>query len=185
MGRFTLPVYEIYKVGEELRWEPGIDIMSRFGLNLVVVPHWNNAEGGTHDTRFCYMGERRLRVLETTLPEDAFILGVDSHTALLLDLDSGTATVSGLGGVTVRAAGRSAVFGAGRIGRIEGSGPTGPGVQRSERQLRKLMGIPINDGTLLRPVDELTNVWKLSPCPSSCSTTVTRSTCAPCATWRR
>lgn len=46
---------------------------------------------------------------------------------------------------------------AGHIGRIEGSGPTGPGVQRSERNLRRLMGIPINDGTLLRPVDELTN----------------------------
>lgn len=44
---------------------------------------------------------------------------------------------------------------AGRIGRIEGGGAGGPGVQQSERQLRRLMGIPINDGTLLRPVDEL------------------------------
>ena len=37
------------------------------------------------------------------------MLGIDSHTALLLDLESGTATVEGLGGVTVRAAGRSRV----------------------------------------------------------------------------
>ena len=66
VGRFTLPVYEIYKVGEDLRWEPGIDILGRFGFNLVVVPHWNNAEGGTHDTRFCFMGEPRFRALETS-----------------------------------------------------------------------------------------------------------------------
>jgi len=45
---------------------------------------------------------------------------------------------------------------AGNIGRLEGGGVGGPGVQQSERQLRRLMGIPISDGTLLRPVDELT-----------------------------
>ncbi|MCU0871934.1 MAG: TolC family protein [Pirellulaceae bacterium] len=41
-------------------------------------------------------------------------------------------------------------------GRIVADGqPGGPGVQQTERQLRRLMGVPINDGTLLRPVDEL------------------------------
>ncbi|MGD8878300.1 MAG: hypothetical protein PVH75_11130, partial [Syntrophobacterales bacterium] len=54
VGRFTLPVYEIYKVGEELHWVEGMNILEHFGFNLVVVPHWNNAEGGTHDTRFCF-----------------------------------------------------------------------------------------------------------------------------------
>jgi len=44
---------------------------------------------------------------------------------------------------------------AGGIGRMEGGGVGGPGIQRSERHLRRLMGIPISDGTLLRPVDEL------------------------------
>ena len=39
-----------------------------------------------------------------------FILGVDSHTALVLDLDAGTASVSGLGAATVRVAGRSTRF---------------------------------------------------------------------------
>ena len=29
-----------------------------------VIPHFDNAEGGNHDTRFCYLGERRLAVLE-------------------------------------------------------------------------------------------------------------------------
>ena len=79
-----------------------------------MVPHFDNAEGGTHDTRFCYMGERRLLMLEAALPDGAFILGVDSHTALVLDLEAWTAAVSGRGGVTVRVAGRAAVFPGGR-----------------------------------------------------------------------
>jgi hypothetical protein len=56
------------------------------------------------------MGERRLRTLERQLPPGTFILGVDSHTALLLDLDRRLAAVFGLGGVTVRVDGRSTVF---------------------------------------------------------------------------
>ena len=56
------------------------------------------------------MGERRLRMLERQLPPGTFILGVDSHTALVLDLDRRTAAVSGLGGVTVRVDGRGTVF---------------------------------------------------------------------------
>ena len=84
-----------------------------------MVPHYDNAEGGNHDTRFCYMGERRLRILEGLLPADTFVLGVDSHTALVLDLDHGSASVSGLGGVTVRVDGRSAVFPSGSRMAIE------------------------------------------------------------------
>ena len=45
-----------------------MNILGRFGFNFVVIPHWNNAEGGTHDTRFCYMGESRFRKLEALLP---------------------------------------------------------------------------------------------------------------------
>ena len=71
VGRFTMPVYEIYKVGTELNWAEGMNILGRFGFNLVVIPHWNNAEGGNHDTRFCYMGEPRFRKLEALLPDDA------------------------------------------------------------------------------------------------------------------
>jgi cyanophycinase-like exopeptidase len=111
LGVVTIPVYEIYKVGEEPRWLEGLDLLgAATGLRAAVIPHYDNAEGGNHDTRFCYMGERRLRVLEQQLPPDTFVLGVDSHTALVLDLDSGVATISGLGGVTIRVDGRSAVF---------------------------------------------------------------------------
>ena len=113
LGRYTIPVYEIYKVGEAPRWLDGLDLLTPLGLPVAVVPHYDNAEGGSHDTRFCYLGERRLRVLEAALPADVFILGVDGHTALVLDLDAGAASVLGLGGVTVRKHGRSAVFPAG------------------------------------------------------------------------
>jgi cyanophycinase-like exopeptidase len=114
LGVVTIPVYEIYKVGEDPRWLSGLDLLgAATGLRAAVVPHYDNAEGGNHDTRFCYMGERRLRILEAQLPEDVFVLGVDSHTALLLDLESSTAGVVGLGGVTVRVDGRSARFAAG------------------------------------------------------------------------
>jgi cyanophycinase-like exopeptidase len=113
LGRFTIPVYEIYKVGEDPRWLPGLDLLTPLGLPVAVVPHYDNAEGGNHDTRFCYLGERRLRVLEAELPPEVFILGVDGHTALVVDLDSGRAEVLGLGVVTVRKDGRSTVFPAG------------------------------------------------------------------------
>jgi hypothetical protein len=102
VGRFTLPVYEIYKVGMDLYWENGLDILERFGFDLVVVPHWNNAEGGTHDTRFCYMGEPRFRELEGMLPRGTAVFGLDEHTACILDLASEEAHVEGIGGVTLR-----------------------------------------------------------------------------------
>jgi hypothetical protein len=110
LGAFTVPVYEIYKVGEAPRWLPGLDILGRLGLPVAVIPHYDNAEGGSHDTRFCYLGERRLATLEETLPDTHFVLGIDSHTALLLDFVAETAAVMGLGNVTVRVAGRSRVF---------------------------------------------------------------------------
>ena len=102
VGRFTLPVYEIYKVGQELHWVDGLHLLEHFGFPLVVIPHWNNAEGGNHDTRFCYMGEPRFRDLEALLPHDVSILGLDEHTACLLDLETGEARVKGIGRVTLR-----------------------------------------------------------------------------------
>jgi peptidase E len=102
LGRFTIPVYEIYKVGEEVRWVEGLNLLGRFGFPAVVIPHWNNAEGGTHDTRFCYMGEPRLRQLESLLPEGTPILGIDEHTCCILDLGERKIRIRGIGSVTLR-----------------------------------------------------------------------------------
>ena len=106
-GVVAVPVYEVYKVGEEARWIEGLDLLGPLGLHVALIPHYDNAEGGTHDTRFSYLGEERLAELEDELPDGVFVLGVDEHTALCLDLDAGTALVAGHGGVTVRARGRS------------------------------------------------------------------------------
>lgn len=110
LGISAVPVYEIYKVGEEPHWVPALDLLAAAGLSAAVIPHYDNAEGQNHDTRYCYLGEDRLRRLEDELPDGAFVLGVDEHTGLILDLGERSATVVGLGGVTVRADGRSSVF---------------------------------------------------------------------------
>ncbi|MGI8684546.1 MAG: CysS/YqeB C-terminal domain-containing protein [Acidimicrobiales bacterium] len=107
LGVATVPVYEIYKAGEEPRWLDGLDLLGEIGIRAAVIPHYNNAEGGTHDTRFCYLGETRLALMEQDLPDGAFVLGVDEHTGLVLDIDAGTASVVGLGAVTVRRGGAS------------------------------------------------------------------------------
>jgi len=111
LGVATVPVYEVYKVGEEARWLPGLDLLgAAAGLSCALIPHYDNAEGGTHDTRFCYLGETRLAALEPELPDGAFVLGVDEHTALVLDVGAGTAAVTGRGTVTVRHQGTSTVL---------------------------------------------------------------------------
>jgi hypothetical protein len=107
LGVATIPVYEIYKVGADPYWLEGLDLLAATGLRAAVIPHYNNTEGGNHDTRYCYLGEQRLAVMERELPEDAFVLGVDEHTAVVIDLEAGNATIAGLGVVTVRAEGRS------------------------------------------------------------------------------
>jgi cyanophycinase-like exopeptidase len=108
LGSHTIPVYEIYKAGIEPHWAPGLDLFHQVtGLPAVLIPHYDNAEGGHHDTRFCYLGERRLSALEPTLPADAFIIGIDEHTAGLFDLATRTVRVVGNGGLTLRRAGAS------------------------------------------------------------------------------
>jgi hypothetical protein len=112
-GRFTLPVYEIYKAGGAPRWLDGLDLLGPFGLTVALIPHYDNAEGGRYDTRHCYLGERRLAVMERNLPADAAVLGVDEHTAVLIDLRTSDVEIRGRGGVTVRRSGHSVVLPAG------------------------------------------------------------------------
>jgi cyanophycinase-like exopeptidase len=101
LGTHVLPVYEIYKVGADLHWIDGLDVMGAIGYPCAVIPHFDNAEGGNHDTRYCYMGATRLAALREQLPGDVPVVGVDEHTALVMDLASATLRVDGRGGVTV------------------------------------------------------------------------------------
>lgn len=114
VGSASLPVYEIYKVGDEARWLPGLDLLGTLtGISAAVIPHYDNREGGRHDTRYCYMGEQRLLELEEMLPADVGILGVDEHTAVVIDVESGAVDIMGAGGLTLRYRDRQTVIPAG------------------------------------------------------------------------
>jgi cyanophycinase-like exopeptidase len=116
LGSHTVPVYEIYKAGIDPHWVPGLNLVESItGLPAVVIPHYDNAEGGNHDTRYCYLGEGRLSRLEADLPEKSFVLGVDEHTAVLLDPDQRSVSVVGNGAMTIRQAGHSVVYPAGSV----------------------------------------------------------------------
>jgi cyanophycinase-like exopeptidase len=101
VGRWSIPVYEVYKVGEPPHWLDGLDVLGAVGSHPAVVPHFDNAEGGTHDTRFCWMGASRFEALLHMLPPGTPVLWVDEHTACVLDLDAGTLRAEGRGTVTV------------------------------------------------------------------------------------
>ncbi len=98
-GKKTLPVYEIYKVGSEPHWLGGLGLLAAVGLPLTVVSHWNNAEGGGHDTSRCYIGKRRFEELRRQL--DHGVLGIDEHTAVTIDGAARTLSVSGVGSATI------------------------------------------------------------------------------------
>ncbi len=99
LGEYTLPVYEIYKVGQDPYWEKGLNILDVYGLSCTVVPHFNNAEGGNHDTSYSYVGENRMKILLDKSYSN--ILGIDEHTALIISGKEETFKVVGLGNVTV------------------------------------------------------------------------------------
>jgi len=116
LGVCAIPVYEIYKAGIDPYLADGLDLLgSLTGVRAMVIPHFDNAEGGSHDTRFCYLGERRLELLERRLPPDVGVLGVDEHTALVIDLEAETAVVKGNHLLTIRRAGESREFPAGTV----------------------------------------------------------------------
>ncbi len=171
LGRFTLPVYEIYKVGEEPRWLEGLNILGEVGINAALIPHYNNAEGGHHDTRFCYMGERRLSMLERELPDDVYVLGVDEHTGVVIDVDAQTATVVGKGVLTIRVKGVSTEIASGEVLPIDrlrnpvaGSKSGGPSAVASNTAASDTATKPADtfDSNLRQATDRLNDAFALA-----------------------
>lgn len=106
LGSHVMPVYEMYRVGEDPHWQPGLDVIGAvLGVKAAVIAHFDNTEGGTHDTRFCFAGEERFTRLVSLLPHDTGVIGVDEHTAVLIDLDNESVSVAGRGGLTLIAPG--------------------------------------------------------------------------------
>jgi hypothetical protein len=102
VGRWVLPVYEIYKVGEDVHVKDGLDLFSDFGMHLSFVPHWNNAEGGADlDTSRCFVGMERFQQWCDLLPPENTTLGLDEHTGIIMDFESGICEVSGVSSVSI------------------------------------------------------------------------------------
>ena len=98
LGTKALPVYEIYKVGEDPHWKPGLDLFAPYGLSLVIIPHWNNSEGGTEvDTSRCFVGRQRLDPLLAQLEKHITVIGLDEHTGLIIDMAGEVCQVLGKG----------------------------------------------------------------------------------------
>lgn len=103
LGAKVVPVYEMYKVGMDPHWLDGLNILeAATGIRATVIAHYNNSQGGTHDTRFCFVGGKRMAILEELLDSDTSILGIDEHTGVAFDLDSKSAEIFGKGVVTIK-----------------------------------------------------------------------------------
>ena len=101
-GAWALPVYEIFKVGEDVHAKPGLDLFADFGLNLSFIPHWNNAEGGADlDTSRCFVGLDRFNAWCDEIPTDNTTLGLDEHTGVIIDFQKVECVVSGVSSVSL------------------------------------------------------------------------------------
>jgi hypothetical protein len=102
IGAWALPVYEIFKVGEDVYSLPGLNLFNDFGVTLSFIPHWNNAEGGIDlDTSRCFVGLDRFNRWCGTLPPENTTLGLDEHTGLIIDFQTGKCQVLGVSSVSL------------------------------------------------------------------------------------
>jgi cyanophycinase-like exopeptidase len=110
VGAHSLPVYEIYKVGEDPDWKPGLDLFGALGWKLILISHWNNAEGGTElDTSRCFIGRDRFQIMLDRVPPGVVVLGLDEHTTLTFDWAEEKGRVAGKGTVTILRNGRERI----------------------------------------------------------------------------
>jgi hypothetical protein len=115
VSSWALPVYEIYKVGQDVHNLPGLNFFADFGMPLSFVPHWNNADGGADlDTGRCFMGMERFKQWCDLLPAGHTLVGLDEHTGLLLDFNKGECTVSGVSSVSLVRACNPEIYAAGQ-----------------------------------------------------------------------
>ena len=110
----VIPVYEVFKVGDDPHWVDGLDLLGPYGMELAIVPHWNNTEGGDElDTSRCFMGQARMEALRQQLPSSTRILGIDEHTAVTFDFEQACCLVQGKGRVTTWSRDEECVYAAG------------------------------------------------------------------------
>ena len=102
IGAWALPVYEIFKVGQDVHSVPGLNLFADFGMTLSFIPHWNNAEGGVDlDTSRCFVGLDRFNEWCNTLPTENTTVGLDEHTGIIIDFKTGECQVHGVSSVSL------------------------------------------------------------------------------------
>lgn len=102
IGAHALPVYEIYKVGQDVHAVDGLNLFGDFGLHISFIPHWNNAEGGADlDTSRCFIGMDRFAEWCDLVPVENQTIGLDEHTGLVVDIESNQCEVSGVSSVSI------------------------------------------------------------------------------------
>ncbi len=102
VGAWGLPVYEVYKVGQDIHSVPGLNLFGDYGLRVSFVPHWNNADGGEDlDTSRCFVGMDRFDLWCKELPAENITIGLDEHTGVIMDFDSGQCEVVGVSSVSL------------------------------------------------------------------------------------
>ena len=102
VGAHALPVYEIYKVGQDVHVVDGLDFFSDFGLHVSFIPHWNNAEGGVDlDTSRCFVGMERFDEWCGHVSAENVTLGLDEHTGIIMDFETGMCEISGVSSVSL------------------------------------------------------------------------------------
>lgn len=102
VGAHALPVYEIYKVGQDMHVVDGLNFFSDFGLHISFIPHWNNADGGVDlDTSRCFVGMDRFAEWCKLLPDENVTVGLDEHTGIILDFENRRCEVSGVSSMSL------------------------------------------------------------------------------------
>ncbi|HZM21651.1 MAG TPA: hypothetical protein VFC02_07905 [Anaerolineales bacterium] len=102
IGAHALPVYEIYKVGQDVHVVDGLNLFSDFGLHISFIPHWNNTDGGADlDTSRCFIGMDRFAEWCNLLPSENETIGLDEHTGIILDFETGLCEVSGVSSISL------------------------------------------------------------------------------------
>lgn len=102
VGAHALPVYEIYKVGQDVHAVNGLNFFADFGLHISFIPHWNNAEGGVDlDTSRCFVGMDRFREWCKLIPDENTTVGLDEHTGIILDFEKRICEISGVSSISL------------------------------------------------------------------------------------
>lgn len=149
IGAVGLPVYEIYKVGQDVHTVPGLGLLDDFNVPLSFIPHWNNADGGQDlDTSRCFIGRERFEEWCAQLPEDHTIVGLDEHTGIILDFRLQEFLVMGVSSVSLVRRCHPGIYPAGSrlpmetIGRFQIPDPLSKGISPSIWEMAQTAPLP-------------------------------------------